>query len=486
MGFSYKYFEKEFRLRTKELIKAYDKGDLLKTISYLKYLSNFYYLINYKLTDDQLEDLTSGVSYQLLGETVIDCCRKKTVLFYDNFGLAVRGLANIYVKALDRLGYHVFWVLYEYAPELEKLKEMYHDYKNVEFLIIPNVDIINRMRLLQRMILDIRPEHIFVYTTPEDVAGVGVMSTLSGDTDRYLIDLTDHAFWLGKCAVDYVIGFRNYGFNIAAQGRGIDPDRICLLPYYPDRGKPKKFQGMPFDTDRHEFVFSGGSIYKIEGDSTYERIVDYILKNYPQMYFVYAGNGKSRKLAVLKKNYPDRFFHIRERDDLDEVLAKAKFFLATIPVSGGLMVQYALMNQCIPMSYCTEQGGLSDPHTFLLYPEKIKFVFYKEKQLTDEIDRILTDKSYYLYAKQQIDGQVITEKEFTDELLNVLENKKTKFAKVKKSFCMDKFLESYKNRADFKQYADIIYHSHNKWVWKKHPFIIRKYKNKLRDSIKHT
>ena len=196
------------------------------------------------------------------------------------------------------------------------------------------------------------------------------------------------------------------------------------------------------------------------------------------MYFVYASNGKSRILGILKKKYPKRFFHIRERDDLDEILKRAKFFLATVPVSGGLMVQYALQNQCIPLSLCMERGGLSDPHVWLLQPEKIEFVFYQEKELLNEIDKLLTDASYYVHAKEKLQGQVITEKAFREQLRSILETKKTEFEKTGMEIQMDKFLESYQNRADFQQYASIIYHSHNQWVWKKHPFVVRWYQKK--------
>ncbi len=474
MKFSYVFFEKEIKRRTTELQRAYRKGDYFKTVCYLKYLSNFYYTINYKLTDDTLEEITKRVSIDLLGSTVIKDSDEKRVVFYDYFGLAARGLANIYVNALARNGYYVTWILFEFASEAQEIQKLYEARKNISFCIIPQKSILERMQILQQTLKDIRPRHIFMYTSPGDVEGVGVMSTVQGDVTRYLIDLTDHAFWLGKCALDYLIGFRNYGYNLALQGREIVPEQIVLLPYYPERREHWEFEGMPFDVTKHAFVFSGGNVYKIEGDTTYEEMVTYILEENEDIYFVYAGNGKSAKLDALKEKYSTRFFQIEERKDLDEILKRAKFFLATYPSSGGLMVQYALQNRCIPMSLCMQKGGITDPGTWLLKPEKIKFVFYEKEKFYSAVKRLLTDETYCAQMKEDLEHQVITEEEFTTQLASILRERRTKFEGAKEELDMGQFLDTYKKRADYNLYCELIWSSRNKWIYRKHPFIVRK------------
>ncbi len=474
MKFTYGVFEKEIKRRTKELQRAYRSKDYFKTVCYLKYLSNFYYTINHKLTDDTLEEITRRVSRDFLGSTVIRDSDEKKVIFYDYFGLAARGLANIYVNALDRLGCHVTWILFEFAPEVRQIQRLFGDRENISFYIIPKKTILERMQILQQAVKDIQPRHIFMYTSPADVEGVGVMSTVQGDVTRYLIDLTDHAFWLGKCALDYVIGFRNYGYNLAQKGRKISPEQIVLLPYYPDRREHWEFEGMPFDVAKHAFVFSGGNVYKIEGDTTYEEMVTFILEESADIYFVYAGNGKSAKLDALKEKYPTRFFQIEERKDLDEILKRAKFFLATYPSSGGLMVQYALQNRCIPMSLCMQQGGITDPGTWLLQPEKIKFVFYEREKFYGAVSRLLTDEAYCAQMKEDLEHQVITEEEFTTQLASILREKRTKFEGTIEELDMGQFLATYRKRADYDMYCDIIWSSRNKWIYRKHPFIVRR------------
>ncbi len=474
MRFSYEFYKKEFTNRMRELEKAFQKEDVFKTICYLKYLSNFCYVINYKLTDDRLEEITKEISLKYLGKTVVKNVHNDTVLFYDNFGLANRGLANIYVRALEKLGYKIVWVLYAYGPDINELQEKYKGKENITFRIIPHVPILERMKILRDIIKEVSPQNLFVYTVPNDADGLGVISTLEGDVARYLIDLTDHAFWLGKCAVDWVIGFRNFGYNVAVQYRKIPANKVLILPYYPDPRSECSFEGMPFDTNQYEFVFSGGSPYKIEGDTAYKEMVEYILNHYTSMRFVYAGSGTNRALEELTREFPNRFFHIEERKDLDEILKRAKFYLSTYPICGGLMTLYALKNQCIPISLCLEEDGMTDLKTCMLEPENANFIFYNQEDLFLEIERLMSDSIYFSKAKEHTLRQIIDEDVFTAQLKCLITNKQTIFSKITQNIKIEKFLEIYKQNATYEQYCKIIYDSKNKWIHKKHPFIVRK------------
>ena len=121
----YQYFEKEFEKSKKELKKAWKQGNIYKTLCYLRYLTCFYYTINYTLSDEELEEITQDISFKLLGETRIERTDDNTVIFYDGFGLATRGLANIYVKALCELGFQIVWVMYEWASDFEEIQNKF-------------------------------------------------------------------------------------------------------------------------------------------------------------------------------------------------------------------------------------------------------------------------------------------------------------------------------------------------------------------------
>lgn len=472
MKFTYRLYKREFINRMKDLEEAFEEQNVFKTVCYLRFLSHFCYSINYTFSNDRLEEITQEISLKYLGNTKIENAKEDTVVFYDGFGLLERGLANIYVNALEKLGYKVVWILYSHAPEIDDILKKYKKRENISFFIISNSTILERMKELRDKIKEISPEYLFVYTMPDDVCGVGTISTITGKIERYLIDLTDHAFWLGKCAADWFIEFRNYGYNIGMRYRKILSDRMVILPYYPAGRKEYAFEGVPFDGNEFEFVFSGGSPYKIEGKTTYEEIVRYILQTYKDIKFVFASNNTNEIIKKLCKDFPNRFFHIGERKDLDAVLQRAKFYLSTYPISGALMTQYALQNQCIPITLSDEMMGVADPTTWMLEPQKVNFVFYKKEDVLLEIDRLMSSESYYLKRKTELENQIISEEEFIRQLNCLLKHKKTEFVKTRQDIDMKKFLEVYRDNATYKKYCEMIYNSRNKWIYRKHPFII--------------
>ncbi|MEI3402379.1 MAG: hypothetical protein V8R51_08850 [Clostridia bacterium] len=52
-------------------------------------------------------------------------------------------------------------------------------------------------------IINTKPKAMFFYTKPNDVSAAVSFSMFNKKIDRYLIDLTDHAFWLGVKSNDY-------------------------------------------------------------------------------------------------------------------------------------------------------------------------------------------------------------------------------------------------------------------------------------------
>lgn len=473
MNFSYKMFEDEFSISMKELEQAFAEKDYLKTISYVRFLCRAYYQINYKFTDDRLEEILEQTATALLGETRITDSKPETVIFYDGFGVVDRGLADNYVSSLAKLGYQVTWIMHYNAPDLEKLQLRYREEANIIFRIVPRSSTLERMQIMQGIIKETAPRHVFLYIKPWDVCGIAAFSTIKGEATRFLIDLTGHAFWLGKCAMDYAIGGgREY---IEINYRKIAPDKLIRMSnYIPNSNYP--FEGMPFDVEKFEFIFSGGSTYKIEGDSTYQEIVEYILYNFPALKFVFASNGTCMVLENLKNKFPGQFFLIPERKDLNEILKRAKLYLGTYPINGGLMIQYPIANNCLQLCLSQEPSSMFDPKTLLLHPEKVDFVYYKKEDLLAELNRLLQDQEYYIrkkaYLKEQ--KQVIDEETFQAELDRVLKEHRSGFPMECQPFKVEKFLQSYRRTATYEIFCEMIYNSHNPWIQKRHPDIMEK------------
>lgn len=83
------------------------------------------------------------------------------------------------------------------------------------------------------------------------------------------------------------------------------------MSYYPEERAESISEISQIDFSK-EFIFSGGAISKIEGDTSYEEIVTYILDKYDDINFYYAGQGKSRILDRLKK-FPGCFFKLTNK-----------------------------------------------------------------------------------------------------------------------------------------------------------------------------
>lgn len=473
MEFSYKTFEDEFASSMAELEQAFRKRDYLKTIGYLRFLIKSYYVINYKLTDDRLEEITKGISFDLLGETRISKSKAETVAVYDSIGLSDRGVSDIYVSALAKLGYKVTWIMHCNARGLEMIQKQYAGNKNVSFRIIPQSPVLERMRYLQTIILETSPRHLFIHSRAWDVCGIGSISTVTGDVTRYFINIVGHAFWVGKCAFDYDLAGKAY---VDANYRHIAPEKILTMFSYPRSRTEYPFEGMPFDVEKYKYVFSGGSAYKILGDPAYQEIVEYIMTQYPDLKFVYADDGTNQVLDYLEETYPGQFFHINNRNDLDAILQRAKLYLATYPVNGGLMIQYPIVNGCPQLCLCQEKGSYFDPTTFLMHPEKVDFVFYTKKDLLLELDRLLQDQQYYDEKKASLQNQdfVIDEVSFRSELQKRMMEGREKLPKNWTPVKMENFMKAYKNNATYDQFCHLIYGSHNEWLQKKYPDIMKR------------
>ena len=448
--------EIEYACRQKEYEKA---------VCCTKFLCSFYYEFNYKFQDMQLESYIRICATAYVGEIMIENTDKMKVLFYDGFALYNRGLANIYINALLSLGYQVVWCLFETGAETDQILHRYNNKTNLKFALIPKLSVTERMYALKEIILEEKAYHSFIYTTPFDVEAIGVFSVLSGDVMRYLINLTDHTFWFGRGALDRCIEFRNFGANLSVKFRKLKEEQIVILPYYPEKRTQEIYQGLPF-SDNDKFVFSGGSTYKIEGSDVYERMVSELLDSHSDLKFIFATNDKSEKLDALTYKYKNRFFVIKERADLDELMLRAKFFLSTYPVPGFLMIQYALLNDCVPLCLVDKNNVCANPMSYLLYPEKIDFVFYEVDALLKMADQLLAGQN--LKRKKYRDF-VISEKDFERNLRAILDGKNTNYLYTKKDVDMNVFRSYYVNRLTAEHFREVIRRSNNKWLKEKYP-----------------
>ena len=319
------------------------------------------YAWNQYYSDSSLEKVLLEITESMgTGELPRPRSDPETVLFYDGFALDTRGLALIYLKALCRLGYKVIYVTYDadYSskcpteqPEIKKAT-CGSDIRMI--YIRRSSKCLEKAEEILNLIDKYRPAVSFLYSLPFDIPAVCAFTKAEGTTRRFLINLTDNAFWAGLNSFDYCIEFRDYGAGISFYDRRILSGKLKVLPFYPYTDEGIEFQGYPFSFDEHsqKLIFSGGALYKtFSEDNAYYKLVDFILATDPETVFWYAGSGDRSRFDPLLRKYAGRIFITPERKDLLQVLKRCCFYLSTYPVSGGLMFQYSAKAGKIPVTF---------------------------------------------------------------------------------------------------------------------------------------
>ena len=418
-----------------------NKNEIKKLVFLQKYeealakittLANSLYESNQYYVDNDLENALLNIQKQLQKKCdfeEIENVNTKTVLFYDGFGLDSRGLAYIYLKALVNLGYKVIYMTIPNAqgniPRITKMIE----HAGGEIVFCQTDSYILWYQYIYKVPSIVKPAKAFFYTTPYDVSAVMAFNQLAGRVERYQINLTDHAFWLGINAFDYSLEFRDYGVNISLKHRMIARNKILKQPYYPDINKNIRFQGFPFEKKQDDFVvFSGGFLYKtIDDDLIYYKLVEYLLLKYPQLKFWYAGYGSNEEFQPLRElmaQYPNRVFYTTERKDLFQVLENVDMYLNTYPIAGGLLTQYSALAGKPPFTLSNGEDSCAE---LLFDGAHIDVESRDIDELMSHIDAYINNKLSNVEYREKMQNSVISEEAFADNLQNILVNRKSEY-----------------------------------------------------------
>lgn len=394
---------------------------LISCIADIMYQYNQYYV------DVELEDMLEDIQTEIGNIKEINMNGKRdTVVFYDGFGLDLRGLALIYLNALVKSNYKLVYIVRESRKDkIPTIKDLLNEYK-AQIIYMPAMSLVDEYKWLIKNMPSMNLKAGFLYTTPNDVSGIMAFMSCEGAFDRYQINLTDHAFWLGIHAFDYCIEFRDYGASISHLYRNIPKERIIKLPYYPFVDTSKEFEGFPFAVDKDDIIiFSGGALYKtFDGDENlYYKIVDFCLSEFCNVKFWYAGEGNDSELRKLGEKYQGRVFHTGERRDLFQVLLHVDLYLNTYPVVGGLMMQYAAMAGKLPLTLYSGDVGKG----ILLNQNNLEIEFKNIQELKEQIGKVLRDKKYREKKGDILKSAVISQSNFEEDLLRILEDYTSNF-----------------------------------------------------------
>lgn len=404
------------------------KGDLNKALKTISISASLQYEINQWYVDLDIEKKLLQISRDIVdissdyGVNV----NSNTVLFYDGFGLDLRGLAITYTRAIAKEGFELVYVI----PQRKKkeipniLKEL-SDY-NVAVIELEGNDILSKINKLNNIFEQYKPRTAFFYSGPGDIEGNIVFNAYEGKVRRYLIDLTDHAFWTGINACDYIIDSREMGASIAIYERGFEKRQIKRLDALVYINKSIDDERLPFDIESEKYFFSGGSLYKTLGDKDllFYKTVRHILDNYSDLKFLYAGFGDSTEIKKLIECYPNRVFLIPERRDFFRLIEHSLFYLNTYPMFGGMMMRYAAAAKKLPMTLRHD----NDSDGLLFNQDKLGIEFDEYESFIEGIDRILSDSEYRSQKEAMVYDSVLNEDAFNRNVRNLIIHNATEFS----------------------------------------------------------
>ena len=274
---------------------------LFSCVSLLCYTNPYY-------VDEELEESVRTIAKAVLPKADASVNREEleqnTILFYDGAGLDVRGLARIYLEALVQ-DFRVCYVTYaDREPEIPGILQTVREHGG-EVSFLRRERPLGMVKQLDAVLRECHAGKFIFYSYPHDVVAPVLMQAYEGVLTRYVVNLTDHAYWLGARAIDKCIEFRDFPFPVK---------------------------------DGQQVVFSGGALYKTFGEGNkYYEIVDYILASHSDVIFWYAGGGDDSELKKCMARHPGRVYHTPERPDLFQLLQHVSFYLSTYPLCGGLM-----------------------------------------------------------------------------------------------------------------------------------------------------
>ena len=430
---------------------------------------------NQEYVDPELEDDLSRISSEVI-PWKSDAERKREkreVLFLDGFGIDRRGLSYIYIKALLEKGYHVIYVVDDDRKEFIRQTLSLLEKKGGEVVFLHRKGFVETAQTISKLVVDYNFAKAFLYITPYDVASIMAFISWAGIVERYQINLTDHAFWIGARAFDYSLEFRDYGGYISKNYRGIDGEKIFVQPYYPKINDDTEFQGFPFEKNDSDFViFSGGSIYKtIDKDMTYYKMVDRILSENPNVIFWFASQPNARfdyGMDELKKRYPTRVYHTSERSDLFQLMHRVDLYLSTYPMVGGLMTQYAARTGVIPL---TLVDNYDDASGLLLNQKELDCEYQTIDEVVGEANRLIRDRGYREAKEQLLQSSLINESEYADNLYDILENHHSKYPEYHDTYDTSSFLKPYITRFGYRGYERVYSSYQNLKNFTLNPFL---------------
>ena len=427
-------YNEKYEILIERIFKAVEQNHFVSACKMIRFCANFKYKLNDMYYDQRLEKALEKISINYPVENSMDL--NKTILFYDQVADDNRCLSMHYLLGMLKSRYKIVYVHYEDESRNKRLRHICHEAGVTRYTLGNKYDL-SCLNTLVDIYNKERPMLIFSQNHVDDFVGVlfnYVLSTTA--SKRYLINITDHAFWIGQSAYDKIIEFRDYGYTITKSKRNIDISKLVKLPYYafPSRSE---FHGFDFPFEGKKILFSGGAIYKTKGSDVFYKIITKLLQNHDDLIFLYLGdNAIDYVYSQIPQNLKSRVFVYDERDDLDAVIQHSYMYLNTFPLCGALMTLYASRNGRPPFTVREDINEYNPMREFFKNDIWKEFVCESADELIEKMEYFLSNENTYHALCDNVKKACIDEEEFNRNLCRIIDDKHSdyKFAEVPINF----------------------------------------------------
>ena len=424
--------KKEDYLSMIHLLKVLIKKCMLKkhyeqAIQYIKLVSQIYYSTNVLFVDIELEDLLEFIAKENMPQNNYKVNNHRIVL-YDYYPNDNKGLSLQYLKGLVSNGYEILYIIEKYEEiKITNILSYVKQNAVIQIIEVPHQKkIIDTALNLREIICEFKPSKALWHMCPWDVIPLLAFYNID-NLSKYQINLTDECFWLGRNFFDYLIEFRNYGYNLSVKYRLVCREKILFLPYYPiiDVGVTDFSYSFPKDKI---IVLTGGSMYKIFGDSSiFYKILVHLLNVYPHVLILFVGGGNNRLLRkIIRENkFEKRLLLLGDRNDLHQLYAICDIYLCTYPICGGLMTQLAGIYKKPVLAYnglCLPDNNIEELFYNLSLGKLHSFSNLNDFYM--EAGKLIEDSIYREQLGNLLYKSIVSPKEFTLMMGKLLRNPK--------------------------------------------------------------
>ena len=415
------------KIRNQAIYKS-KLGDFNGAINLFEILAKCAYNLNLFYSDDIIENELLFIGQKLVkrNKTFSNTnTQERKIIFFDSFGWDNRGLTQQYIRSFIKNNYNFLYILdqFKLKDSRDILQEL-NTYPNCQIFILENDIPTEKIKKLTKISEEYETTEVFLHLSPWALSAI-IVWNLCKDVTRFQINLTDHAFWLGKNAFDYCIEFRNYGFNISAKYRQIPRNKLIKLQYYPIIKEINSFKGFPVDTNGKTIIVSGGTFYKVFGDQDkYFKLIKKIQRQNKNVIVLFPGGGDeiTFKRKLIKYKLEKTIILIGNRDDISEVIRRADIYLSTYPIMGGLMGQFAIRSGIPIIGYSNPEIISNEIESLTINNKNIQLTFFDEKSFLKEINQMISSQEYRKKKASLLSNLVISENQFNVGIKKILNN----------------------------------------------------------------